>query len=36
MWPVKVTMTFGIVMMLLQAIAQFFKDLAAARGKPLS
>lgn len=36
MWPVKVTMTFGIIMMLLQAIAQFFKDLAAARGKPLS
>ena len=35
MWPVKVTMTFGIVMMLLQAIAQFFKDLAAAKGKPL-
>ncbi|MDH3594229.1 MAG: TRAP transporter small permease subunit [Rhodospirillales bacterium] len=36
MWPVKVTMTFGIVLMLLQAIAQFFKDLAAARGEPLS
>ncbi len=36
MWPVKVTMTFGIVMMLLQAISQFFKDLAAAKGEPLS
>ncbi len=36
MWPVKVTMTVGIVLMLLQAIAQFFKDLAVARGEPLS
>ena len=36
MWPIKVVMTFGIVMMLLQVIAQFFKDLAKARGKPLS
>jgi TRAP-type mannitol/chloroaromatic compound transport system permease small subunit len=36
MWPVKVVMTTGIFLMLLQAIAQFFKDLAAARGKPLS
>ena len=36
MWPVKITMTFGIVLMLLQAIAQFFKDLAVARGKPLA
>lgn len=35
MWPVKVVMTFGIIMMLLQATAQFFKDLAAARGEPL-
>jgi len=36
MWPIKMIMTFGIVMMLLQVIAQFFKDLAKARGKPLS
>lgn len=35
MWPVKVVMTTGIIMMLLQAIAQFFKDIAAARGEPL-
>ncbi len=35
MWPVKIVMTFGIFMMLLQAISQFFKDLAAARGEPL-
>ena len=36
MWPVKTVMVFGIVMMLLQAIAQFFKSLAVVRGKPLS
>ncbi|HUG61585.1 MAG TPA: TRAP transporter small permease subunit [Methylomirabilota bacterium] len=36
MWPIKVVMTFGILLMLLQAIAQFFKDLAVARGVPLS
>lgn len=36
MWPIKVIMVIGILLMLLQAIAQFFKDLAAARGKPLS
>ena len=32
MWPVKVVMTFGIFLMLLQAVATFFRDLAAARG----
>ncbi len=32
MWPVKVVMSFGIVLMLLQAVATFFRDLAAARG----
>ncbi|MCK5273620.1 MAG: TRAP transporter small permease subunit [Alphaproteobacteria bacterium] len=36
MWPIKIVMTFGIILMLLQAFAQFFKDLAAARGEPLS
>jgi len=36
MWPVKAVMTFGIILMLLQAISQFFKDLAMAIGKPLS
>lgn len=36
MWPVKTVMTSGIILMLLQAFAQFFKDLAAARGEPLS
>ena len=36
MWPIKVLMTVGIILMLLQAISQFFKDLAAARGISLS
>jgi TRAP-type mannitol/chloroaromatic compound transport system permease small subunit len=36
MWPVKSLMATGIILMLLQAISQFFKDVAAARGKPLS
>ena len=36
MWPIKVVMLIGLVLTLLQAIAQFFKDLAAAMGRPLS
>ena len=32
MAPIKIIMCFGIFMMLLQAIAFFFKDLAAIRG----
>jgi len=36
MWPIKVLMNFGILFMLLQAISQFFKDLAAARGISMS
>lgn len=36
MWPIKVIMCIGIFLMLLQVIAQFFKDIAAARGEPLS
>ena len=35
MWPIKVIMTFGIFLMLLQAIAQFFKDVSGAKGKLL-
>jgi hypothetical protein len=31
-----VVMVIGILLMLFQAIAQFFKDLAAARGISLS
>lgn len=36
LWPIKLVMTFGIFLMLLQTIATFFKDLAEARGKPLT
>ena len=36
MWPVKTVMATGITMMLLQALSQLIKDVAAARGKPLS
>lgn len=35
LWPIRSIMTFGILLMLLQAIATFFKDLAIARGKPI-
>ncbi len=34
--PIKIIMTIGIALMLLQAIAVFFKDLARARGEPLA
>ena len=30
--PIKIIMTFGILMMLMQSISMFFKDLAKARG----
>jgi TRAP-type mannitol/chloroaromatic compound transport system permease small subunit len=33
--PIKIIMTIGIVLMLLQAIAIFFKDLATARGESI-
>ena len=36
MAPIKIIMTFGIVLMLLQAVATFFRDLARARGLSLS
>jgi TRAP-type mannitol/chloroaromatic compound transport system permease small subunit len=35
LWPVKVVMTIAILLMLLQMVAQFFKNLAEARGKPI-
>ncbi len=35
MAPVKIVMVFGIVLMLLQTIAMFFRDLARARGMTL-
>jgi len=36
MLPVKMVMTFGIFLTLLQAVAIFFKDLATVRGEKLS
>ncbi len=36
LWPVKIAMTTGIFLMLLQTISQFFKDVAEARGKPIA
>jgi TRAP-type mannitol/chloroaromatic compound transport system permease small subunit len=33
--PIKIIMVIGIVLMLLQAVATFFKDLARARGETL-
>jgi len=36
LWPIKVVMTFGVFLMLLQTISTFFKDLAEARGTPIA
>lgn len=36
LWPVKVIMTAGIFLMLLQTLASFFRDVATARGKPIA
>jgi TRAP-type mannitol/chloroaromatic compound transport system permease small subunit len=34
--PIKIVMTIGIALMLLQVVAVFCKDVAEARGEPLS
>ncbi|MDJ0629952.1 MAG: TRAP transporter small permease subunit [Rhodobacter sp.] len=34
-WPIKAIMCFGIFMMLLQSIAEFFRDIARLRGEEL-
>ncbi|MDP2620532.1 MAG: TRAP transporter small permease subunit [Hyphomicrobiales bacterium] len=36
MAPIKIIMTIGIALMLLQAVAIFFRDLATARGETLA
>lgn len=36
LWPIKVVMTAGIFLMLLQLISTFIKDVAIARGKPIA
>ena len=34
-WPIKIIMCFGILMMLLQAVSELFKDIAKLRGAAL-
>ncbi len=36
MAPIKIVMCIGIVLMLLQAVAMFFRDLATAMGRPIA
>lgn len=36
LWPIKIVMTTGIFLMLLQLISTFIKDVAIARGKPIA
>jgi len=36
MWPIKVIMTFGVLLMLLQSISNLLKDFAQVRGKPIA
>lgn len=36
LWPVKVAMSLGIFLMLLQVIAQLFRDIAQAMGRPIT
>jgi TRAP-type mannitol/chloroaromatic compound transport system permease small subunit len=36
LWPIKVVMTIGVFLMLLQCVSTFFKDIAIARGKPIA
>ena len=35
LWPIKVIMTVGVFLVLLQAISSLFKDIAIVRGKPI-
>lgn len=35
LWPVKIAMTIGIFLMLLQIISQFFKDIAEVMGRSI-
>ena len=35
LWPVKIVITFGIFLMLLQAVAELFRDIAHIRGEEL-
>ena len=35
LWPIKIMMCVGIFLMLLQAISEFFKDIAKLKGKEI-
>ncbi|MCY1380738.1 Tripartite ATP-independent periplasmic transporter, DctQ component [compost metagenome] len=35
LWPIKLIMTVGIFLLLLQCVSNFFKDWASWRGKPI-
>lgn len=35
LWPIKIVVAIGFLLMLLQGISQFIKYIATARGKPL-
>ena len=35
LWPIKIIMCVGIFLMLLQAISEFFKDIAKIKGKEI-
>ena len=35
MWPIKAIMVFGILMMLMQAVSEFFKDIFRIRGEEI-
>ena len=35
LWPIKIIMTFGVLLMLLQALSALIKDVAVARGMRL-
>ena len=36
LWPIKIVMTFGVLLILLQCISALIKDIAIARGKPIA
>jgi TRAP-type mannitol/chloroaromatic compound transport system permease small subunit len=36
LWPIKIVMTIGVFLMLLQCIATFLKDVAIWRGRPIA
>ncbi|MCO5064941.1 MAG: TRAP transporter small permease subunit [Rhizobiaceae bacterium] len=36
LWPIKIIMTTGVFLMLLQAISSLVKDIAIMRGKPIA